>query len=268
MKNLTQKITILLIGLFTLLGAQAQSQCKVVNNAFKSGETISYDLYFNYGLINTRAGRGSMNIQMVDYKGVSAYNTRLIFNTSGLVGSVFTVSDTLVSYIDMDLRPLLFSKNAHEGKDHSKEIQVFSYEEDQIKIRTNRIFNDKKRFDETLTTDECTYDFLSVFPYIRNLDYSDMKAGESKTIQYISGKKIAKMAVTYKGKSRVKANNGKTYNTIDISLTIARDAFKDAEEAISASLTDDDNRIPILLNTHLKVGAIRGVLRDAQNLRN
>ena len=260
------RIIILFIGLLTSLGAVAQ--CEVVNSAFKSGEAISYDLYFNYGLINTRAGRGSMNVEMVDYKGISAYNTRLIFNTSGLVGSVFTVSDTLVSYIDMDLRPLLFSKNAHEGKDHSKEIQVFSYGGDHINVRTNRIFNGKKRFDETLTTDECTYDFLSVFPYIRNLDYTGMKAGDSKTIQYISGKKIAKMKVTYNGKSRVKANNGKSYDTIEISLSIYRDAFKDEEEAVSASLTDDKNRIPVVLNTQLKVGAIRGVLRDAQNLRN
>ena len=266
MKKLNQMILILLIGLLTSLTATAQ--CEVVNNAFKSGETISYDLYFKYGLINSRAGIGSMSVEMVDYKDISAYNTRLIFNTSGLVGSVYSVSDTLVSYIDMDLRPLIFTKNAHEGKHHSKEVQVFSYEKDHIKIRTNRIFNDTKRFDETLTTEACTYDFLSVFPYIRNLDYTGMKVGDSKTIQYISGKRLAQMAVIYKGKSRVKANNGKTYDTIDIALTIKRDAFKDEEEAISASLTDDKNRIPVVLNTQLKIGAIRGVLRDAQNLRN
>jgi hypothetical protein len=54
---------------------------------------------------------------------------RMLLNTSGLAGGVYTVNDTLVSYVDMDMRPLLFSKRAFEGKDYSIEVQSFNYAE-------------------------------------------------------------------------------------------------------------------------------------------
>lgn len=246
----------------------ADAQCNIVNNSFKDGESITYDLYFNYGIVNAKAGVGSLKTDMVNYKGNSAYNLRMQLNTTGLTGSFYTVNDTLVSYIDMDLRPLLFTKNAFEGKDYSKEVQSFSYSDEGIKVRTNRVFNGKKRFDETITTNDCTYDYLSVLALIRNLDYSGMKPGDQKQIQFLSGREIVNMAVNYNGTSKIKANDGKTYNTIQISLTIHDKAFKNSKEAISASLTDDSNRIPIIINTHLKIGAIRAVLKNVTGLRN
>jgi len=168
----------------------------------------------------------------------------------------------------MDLRPLLFTKNAFEGKDYSREVQSFSYAEDGIKVRTNRIFNGKKKFEETITTHECTYDYLSVLALIRNLDYSDMEPGDQKQIRFLSGREIVNMAVNHNGTSVIKANDGQTYNTIQISLTIYDKAFENKKEAISASLTDDTNRVPIVINTHLKIGAIRAVLKNVTGLRN
>lgn len=267
MKKTIKYILLVSLSLFLYQGVSAQ--CKIANTAFKGGESISYDLYFNYGIFRTKAGVGSLKTDMVDYKGSSAYNLRMQLNTTGMVNSlVYTVSDTLVSYIDMDLRPLLFTKNAFEGKDYSKEVQSFSYTDEGVKVRVARTFNGEKKFDETVSTKECAYDYLSVLPLIRNLDYSDMKPGDQKRIQFLSGKEIVNMTVNYGGKSKVRANNGKTYNTVEISLTIYDNAFENKKEAISASLTDDANRVPVVLNTHLKVGVIRAVLKNVSGLRN
>lgn len=259
---------ILLLILTVLLPHDANAQCKIMNNAFKGGENITYDLYFKLGLVNTRAGKGYMRTTMVDYKGYSAYNIRMNLNTSGLAGTFYTVNDTLISYIDMDMRPLLFTKNAFEGKDYSKEVQSFNYTDNGIKVKTSRIFNGQKKFDETIITNDCTYDYLSVLALIRNLDYTGMKPGDSKPIRFLSGKEIVNMAVNYNGTSKIKANDGKTYNTIQISLTIHDKAFQNKKEAISASLTDDANRIPVIINTHLNIGAIRAVLKNVTGLRN
>ena len=50
------KILLLFIAIVFSFTFDANAQCDIVNTAFNSGENISYDLYFNYGLINTRAG--------------------------------------------------------------------------------------------------------------------------------------------------------------------------------------------------------------------
>lgn len=264
-----KKINLLaLFFLFAFAPQWAQAQCNITNTAFKSGEKIKYDLYFNYGIVNAKAGTGSLSVTESNYRGESAYRTYMLLNTSGLVGNMYTVNDTLTSYTDMNLRPLLFTKEAFEGKDYSTERQSYSYNGDKINVRAMRTFRGKQEFDETVSTNKCTYDYLSVLPYVRNLDYSGMEKGDKKHIQFLSGKDIVNMSINYLGTSTIKANNGKRYEVMNISMTILDDAFTNPREAIKASLTNDSNRIPVVIDTSLKVGSVRAVLRDVTGVRN
>lgn len=264
-----KKINLLaLFILFAFTPQWAQAQCNVKNTAFKSGENIKYDLYFNYGIVNAKAGTGSLSVTESNYRGQPAYRTYMQLNTIGLAGNMYTVNDTLTSYVDMNLRPLLFTKEAFEGKDYSTERQSYSYKGNTINIRAMRTFRGEQKFDENVTTHKCTYDYLSILPYVRNLDYTGMKTGDKKHIQFLSGKDIVNMSVNYLGTSTIKANDGKRYEVINISMTILDDAFKNPKDAIKASLTNDKNRIPVIIDTILKIGSVRAVLRDVSGVRN
>lgn len=265
--NKKYSIFIFLLFIFLTVFTGLSGQCKLSNNAFKSGEKITYDLYFNYGIINARAGKGSLSITDANYRGVNAYKTVMIFNTEGIANNFYNVDDTLTSYIDKNLRPLIFVKEAVEAKDYSVDRQVFNYEGDQITIRAVRTWNGEERFDETVTTDKCTYDYLSVLSYVRNIDYNAMKPGDRQHIQFISGRRPVQMYVNYLGTSTIKASDGKKYEVINLSMTIHDDAFTNQKEALRASLTNDENRIPVVIDTHLKVGAIRAVLKRVDGLR-
>lgn len=265
---INQKVPSILISLFLFLGVmQVDAQCKLTNTAFASGEDIRYDLYLNLGFFNARAGRGSLTVTEANYRGENAYKMVMLFNTSGLAGNLYTVNDTLTSFIDKDLRPLLFTKEAFEGKDYSVERQSYTYEGDKVKIRAFRTWNGEEQFDEVVTTDHCTYDYLSVLPYIRNLDYTGMKPGDRHHIRFIAGRKPVNMYVNYQGVSSVKAGNGKKYEVINLTMTILDDAFTNQKEALKASLTNDKNRIPVIIDTSLRIGSIRAVLRDVSGTR-
>jgi hypothetical protein len=147
------------------------------------------------------------------------------------------------------------------------ERQSYSYQGNQISIRALRTWNGEERFDETVTTDRCTYHYPSILPYVRNLDYTGMKPGDSQFIQFISGRRPVQMYVNYLGTATIKANNGKRYEVINISMTIQDDAFTNQKEALKASLTNDENRIPIVIDTHLKMGLVRAVLKDVSGQR-
>jgi hypothetical protein len=75
------------------------------------------------------------------------------------------------------------------------------------------------------------------------------------------------MYVNFKGTSSLKANDGKTYNVINISLTIQDDAFTNPKESIKASLTNDKNRLPVVIDTSLKMGSVRAVMRGVSGAR-
>lgn len=264
-----KKTTSIIVFILLLLGLQsANAQCKLTNRAFARGENIQYDLYFNFGIIRARAGSGSLTVTEANYRGINSLKSVMMLNTSGLAGNIYTVNDTLTSYIDKDLRPMLFTKEAFEGSDYSVERQSYTYNGDIISIRSLRNFNGKEVFDEVFTTEECAYDYLSVLSLIRNMDFTGMKPGESKYIQFISGRKPVNMYVNYQGISKVRANNGKTYEVVNITMTILDDAFTNQKEALKASLTNDQNRIPVIIDTSLNIGSVRAIMKSVTGLRN
>jgi hypothetical protein len=268
MKN--EKITgvaFLLLILLAVYRLPISAQCSLENTAFASGEEIHYDLYFNYGIFNARAGKGSLSVTDANYRGKNAYKLIMLLNTSGLADNLYTVQDTLTSYVDKKLRPLLFSKEALEGKDYTVERQSYSYEGDEINIRTIRYRNGVERFDEVVVTDQCTYDYLSVLAYVRNLDFKGMMPGDKKYIRFISGKRAVNMYVNYLGVNNMKANDGNTYEVINISMTILDDAFTNQKEAIKASLTNNVNRLPVVIVTYLKFGTVKAVLNAVSGVK-
>ena len=61
--------SILLLGcLLALLPLGAAAQCGIENTAFKSGEFISYDLYFNWKFVWVKVGTASMSTVQSNYK--------------------------------------------------------------------------------------------------------------------------------------------------------------------------------------------------------
>jgi hypothetical protein len=265
-RDITGAVLLLLV-LLTVHRPHLNAQCSLENTAFVNGEEIQYDLYFNYGILNARAGKGSLSVTDANYRGQNAYKLVMLLNTSGLADNLYTVQDTLTSYVDKELRPLLFTKEALEGKDYTVERQSYSYERDEINIRTIRHRNGEEKFDEVVVTDQCTYDYLSVLAYVRNLDFKGMKPGDKKYIRFISGKRPVNMYVNYLGVSNMKANDGNTYEVINISMTILDDAFTNQKEAIKASLTNNVNRVPVVIITYLKFGTVKAVLNTVSGLK-
>ncbi len=267
--NKKKKIGLLIFSLCCFLPQyKIFGQCELKNSAFVSGEKIEYDVYFNYGFLYIKAGKGFLTITDANHKGKSAYKTYMQVNSGGLAGNLYTVNDTLTSYVDMNLRPLLFTKEAFEGKDYSTEKQIYTYDGSSLKVRAIRTWNGEPDFDQTLTIENCAYDYLSILLYVRNLDFSKMKKGDKQYVHFLSGKQIVNMSINYEGTSSMKANDGNRYDVINLSMTILDKAFKNPQKAIRASLTNDNNRVPIVIETALKIGSVKAVMRSFSGKRN
>lgn len=88
-------ILFLLLAIATL---QASAQCTFRNTAFKSGEFISYNLYFNWKFVWVKAGTASISTVATTYQGKSAYRTSLITRGSSKADKFFLMRDTLLCY--------------------------------------------------------------------------------------------------------------------------------------------------------------------------
>jgi hypothetical protein len=258
---------ILIASVIAFLPMQVKAQCEVQNNSFRGGEYLEYDLYFKYGLLFTKAGISTMSVADAQYKNENAYRMTLTANSLGAAKALFLLSDTLTSYTTKDITPLAYLKNAHEGDDFRTERATYDYSTGKVRLRNINKKNEHLRYDTTLVSNDCMYDMLSIVYYARTLNYGNMKKGDEVTVSFLSGRKKVTMTIVHQGVESVLANDKRKYNCIKLSLMINERAFEDKNEAMKVYITEDMNRIPIRIDSKLKVGSTRALLRSYRGQR-
>lgn len=256
---------VLLLSLLSIVSASAQ--CSVDNKYFQDGEQLTYDLYIKLAA-TIKGGYAKMSTQSTKYGGKDAYKMTLISESQGFARKVFELSDTLACYTTKGVLPLAYMKDAHEGADYTKERLTYSYPGgNDVKIRSIRHKNGDFKFDENLEFPGCTYDLMSVLFYARTLNYPQMAAGTATKVNFVTGKSKVSMRIVYDGKETVKANDDNKYNCMKLTLYIQDDAFDGGKEAMKVYITDDGNRMPVKLETKLKVGSTRAVLKSYKGVK-
>lgn len=261
-------IRLILFSAFTLFSIQLKSQCEVQNNSFKEGEFLEFDLYFRYGIIFTKAGNSTLSVTDATYKNKNAYRMRLTANSLGAAKAIFSVSDTLISYTTKSIVPLAYMKDAHEGGEYRTENVTYDYASGKVQVRNINKKNNKLRYDTTLVSNNCIYDMLSIIYYARTLNYDRMKKGDQVKVEFLSGRKKVHMYIEHHGFENVSANDGRKYNCIKLVLMINEKAFEDKDEAMKVYITNDLNRIPIRIDSKLKIGSTRVLLKTYRGQRN
>jgi hypothetical protein len=163
--------------------------------------------------------------------------------------------------------PLAYIKNAAEGKEYTQDRVTYTYNGNNITINTKRTKNGLFKFEEALTSQSCIYDMMSVVYYARTLDYSSMKKGGSFRVDFISGRKKVNMIIEYEGIETMEANDDKKYDCIKLTLSIMDDAFSDKKEAMKVYITNDNNRMPVQLDSKLNIGSSRAILKSYKGNR-
>lgn len=266
MNKLLEKLAAILLVSLLAIGS-ASSQCSVDNKYFQAGEQLSYDLYIKFAA-TIKGGYATMSTENIKYEGKDAYKMTLISESQGFARKIFELSDTLACVTTKGILPLAYFKDAHEGGDYTKERLTYSYPGgNNVKIRAIRHKNGTFRFDESLDFSGCTYDLMSVLFYARTLDYPHMKIGTETKVNFVTGRSKVSMRIVYNGKESVKANDSKKYNCMKLTLYIQDDAFDGGKEAMKVYITDDDNRMPVKLETKLKVGSTRAVLKGYKGVK-
>ena len=94
MEHMKPSTRLTLVVLLCLVAAGAGAQCRFRNTAFSAGETLSYNLYYNWKFVWVKAGTASMSIANSHYKGQPAYRTSLTTRGNKKVDNMFVLRDT------------------------------------------------------------------------------------------------------------------------------------------------------------------------------
>lgn len=251
-------------GFFSALSAQ----CKLNNDFFSGKEQLDFDIHYEWGIISAKGGKAKLTTRSTTYKGTNTYKISLIGQTTGAVKKLFSVNDTLVSYVTTsDLSPRFYMKAAHEGKTDDYEEIHYTYPSGGTKARLIHFRNNTFRADTILTSKKCFYDPVSFLCYMRSLNLSNKGTGTTNNATILFTDEAFDVKITFKDVETIEIGKEKI-NAEKYTFDIDGKAFENKKESLTLWLSHDKNRIPVKIKTKLKVGALEATLKKASGCKN
>lgn len=221
-------------------------------------EVLNYKVMFKWGLVQKQAGRATLKLTSAPDKFVATLYAR----SESWADHFYSLRDTLISTMSrVDMLPTRYERIAHEGGSFARDIITITRTGDNFSgesVRFRRKKNQKTITKSTisLNADGPTVDLLSVFYYLRTLDFKNIAPGFTKTINIFSGKKKEFLNIKYHGIENLSLD-GTSYETYRISFTFTTDGAKKSSDDIDTWIWTNSSHIPLKLEGKLKVGKIR-----------
>jgi len=257
---------ILFLVLCQVSVCRTQMPCIIENNTFRTGEKLSYQLYFNLGFVWLQAGACDFKARSTTWSDQPAYQLMIQGKTQKSFDSFYKVRDTLVSYVDKEtLVPFKAYKFTHE--DTWNGIDDFTFRKVDNGWRITTKLQRKKKWKEPVEawTSKCGFDIVTNIYKIRCLSDDDLFVkGRRMEIPVRLDDNEYNIYLTYLGKERIKLYGGGYYNAHAFSLTLIEGTLFKRSDILKMWLSDDGNRIPLLIESPIKLGYVKAVFRDAQ----
>lgn len=245
-----RKLWLLIILLSFSIHINAQS-------SFREIKRLTYTGYYNWGFLWVKAGYVEFKINPSNkYSG--AVEMFAIGHTIPARDWIFKVRDTLVTHYNPNtFFPYEFSRKAHEGKYHKTFDYFFDYERNQILATIHKI--DRYRRQDTIPLEEDTFDMLSVAWRARTLNFGQYNIGDKIPIKILLDDAIYKLYVRYLGEDTVRIRRTKYDCYVFSPLLVKGDVFEGGE-SMKVWVSMDDKRIPIMVESKILVGSVKGIL--------
>lgn len=261
---MSKKLFVIISLLIASLTANAQ--CDFRNTAFKGGEFLSYNLYYNWQFVWVKVGNASLSIVDSKYHGHDAYRASLLTRGNKRADNLFVMRDTLLAYCTKQLAPLYFRKGALEGDRYTVDEVFYSYKNGRAHQKQHRQKNSGEHVWANHDPGHCVYDMLNIFLRARSFDPSNWKKGYVVDFPIADGTKQISGRLKFSGRSTVKADNGKKYRCLELSyMEQEKGKWK---EIVRFFVTDDKNHIPVRLDLFLRFGSAKAFLVTSKGVRN
>ena len=244
---------------------QGHAQCAFRNDAFKAGEFLTYNLYYNWQFVWVKAGTASMYTVQSPYKGRQAYRASLTTRGNDKVDKMFVLRDTLLCYSSLNMEPLYFRKGAREGNRYTVDEVFYSYNGGKVRLRQHRLQNNGDHLWATKELDHCVYDMLNIFLRARSFNPTGWKKGHDIDFPIADGNGRTPAKLRFQGRETIKADNGRKYKCLQLSYMELEDGKY--KRIVDFYVTDDNNHIPIRLDMFLKFGSAKAFLVDMKGIK-
>lgn len=241
-----------------VIGAGAQNDfCSANNISFREGERLTFKVFYNMGFIWIHAGNANFTTTLEDYNGHKSYHIIGDGKTASSYEWFYKVNDRYETYINTEtLAPDRFIRNVHEGSTKIYQDVTFNHEK-KFALSKNKVYSITK----------CTQDVLSAIYFARNIDYNKYNIGDKIPFNMFLDDQLYSLYIKYMGKEVIETKMGK-FRAIKIVPLLISGTIFDGGEKMVVWVSDDNNHLPLRVDSPILVGSIKVDLIDYGNLRN
>ncbi|MEI6060955.1 MAG: DUF3108 domain-containing protein [Bacteroidota bacterium] len=242
------------------LSAFSQPYRTVHNTAFARGEKLTFRVAFNSALTGSITG-GKATIEVTDDKklinGRSTFHVVGEGKTTGFIELFYKIQDRFESYFDQEaFIAWQFTRRTRENNYKKDDLVIFR-QNDKLAVSMTKVMKVPANMQ----------DVLSAFYFARTLDISDLEAGGIIHVPFFLDDSVYNSRVIFKGRETVKTKLGK-FRCIAFRPMVATGYAFDDPYPITIWLTDDANRMPVLIESEQSVGRARVELISFTGLSN
>ena len=236
-------------------------------------EKLTYDVFFHLGFIWAKAGQGTLSLYNETLSdGTLQKHGQLAAKSLNVVEHIMKVRDTLDTWMNMEMLPTEFIKKTHEGKYNSIEHNLYApqWKDKSAKLDEHNVASTqvkihrwiKKGKEDAYTNDtihsvtEPSFDMLSLFYFVRSLDYAKMKENTKMKYACFSGLKKDWINVEYKGVENIELRNGKRHESHLVFLTFATKGQDSTPLKVWLSQTPDHRPLKVIIGLK-RIGSVQ-----------
>jgi hypothetical protein len=153
------------------------------------------------------------------------------------------------------MQPFKFIRNVYEGGYKKYENVTF-----------NHATNTAVSTDGLTKVPNCVQDVLSAIYYARNIDFSRYKVNDKIPFSMFLDNEVYSMYIRYLGKETIKTKYGK-FRAIKFKPLLIKGTIFEGGEKMNVWVTDDQNHIPVRIESPISVGSVKVDMMDYRNNR-
>ena len=254
-------ITIILFALLATLSALAQ--------LYVPGETLNYRMSYKAKLFpNTEVAKVVMQTTESTLDGMPVYKVYGYGETAKAFSWVLPVQDAYTIWIDPEtLRTKRFDSDLHEGDYTFRSTYLFDWKN--LNVHTRWQSRQRPERYKTMKISDQSMDAVSLYFNLRTVKDEEIKEGFAKDLEMVLEDTVRYLRFRFDGREVKKVRGLGKFNTLRFRCKIATStatAFRDGTEFV-VWISDDRNKIPLYIESPIKVGSVCAYLSSYEGLR-
>ena len=230
---------------------------------FVAGERIVYKLYYNWNFVWLSAGEVIFEIKDEgDY-----YHIDVTGRTYPSYEWFYKVRDKYHRYIDKKtLLPVLYIRDIQQGSYIHYEKIEFDYINKRITSYTGRTMKEARP--KVIPMPYHVYDLVSSMYFLRGINLNEFKSSKKVDFSLVLDNRIYDMdLICQKEHKNFSVKESGNFKVLECQGELISGGMFKEDTKMKVYVGDDENKLPLVIESPLAVGSVKAVLKSYENLK-